>query len=373
MASQVSKPYLVALIALVAVAGVWFTVLKPKGATGTTAPPTAPGVVGLGNAVNKANGAVATSQTSADRSTAAANAAGGDTAATPAASAPGTTSATPAKPAQAVALTPADKALKGTVAGDPSRPLLRELTHHKIVVLLFWNPEGADDVAARDAVRQLRRRGGKVAVHVANLKRVGDYEAITRGLQVLVSPTVIVMNDDNKARVITGYTESRELDQLVGDAISKSVKTKKRAAKPSATKPSTTAAKPAGTVPNPKLTGFAAKVDAQCATTNAAIGRLAPATSPAQYQVALRKMSAQTTALSAAVAKLPAPAPWKGFQSWFVVSTKRWSGQVSAANARIDSGTSAVVVNRSLRTQLAESTGPAKARFERLGLNACAA
>ena len=84
----------------------------------------------------------------------------------------------PAKAAPVVE-TAATKALAKSAAGDPSRPLLREMASGKVVVLLFWNPKGPEDIAARDAIKAMHRRNGRVAVHVANISAVGDYEAIT--------------------------------------------------------------------------------------------------------------------------------------------------------------------------------------------------
>ena len=46
---------------------------------------------------------------------------------------------------------------------------------------------------------------------------VGRYEAITRGAQVLESPTVLVIGAGGKARAITGYTQAKEIDQAVSD------------------------------------------------------------------------------------------------------------------------------------------------------------
>src|SRR3954451_24752955 len=66
---QVSRSMQIALVAVVLLAGMWFTVLKPKPATddvaatpvATTAAPVAPGVKGLTSAIDKAKAASATS------------------------------------------------------------------------------------------------------------------------------------------------------------------------------------------------------------------------------------------------------------------------------------------------------------------------
>jgi hypothetical protein len=54
-------------------------------------------------------------------------------------------------------------------------------------------------------------------VHSIPVQDVGDYNALTTGVQVLQAPTVLVIGPDHKARTITGYTEVKEIDQTVSD------------------------------------------------------------------------------------------------------------------------------------------------------------
>jgi hypothetical protein len=215
---QVSRPALIALIATIAFAGAWFTVLRPKsGSAGAPAPTTAPGMAGLGRAVAKANGAVAASDASAKRSEQAAAAAGSDgTAASPATPAPAAANAT-AKAKPAVAAKPAKPAIPALQPGDKSGPILRELAAGKVVVAIFFNSAGADDRASLRAVRATNRHGGRVAVHVVPIAKVGAYNALTTGVQVMEAPTILVIGPDHKARTIVGYTEVKEVDQTVGD------------------------------------------------------------------------------------------------------------------------------------------------------------
>lgn len=210
---QVSRPMLVVLAAVVMLAGAWFTVLRPKADDGGTSSPTpaaqAPGVKGLSSAVDKAKNASAQSDAANARIQ---QATGGTEAAAskPAAAAkPATTAA--AKP-KAKAATPAPK----VPASDPSAKLLAQLGHGKTVVLLFWNPKSSDDRAVRTAVRDLR--GDKrIATAVAPIGKVGAYQAITTGVEVLTAPTVLVIGKDRKAKTVTGLTDVPELRQLVGD------------------------------------------------------------------------------------------------------------------------------------------------------------
>jgi hypothetical protein len=209
---QISLPYRVAIVALVVVGGLWFAVLRPK-SDSTSQSSAAPGVTGLANDVAKAKGAVDASNKSAAGTESAANAVGGEgTTSTPAASGtatqPGasTKSSPPAKPGLA----------DDAVAGDPSKAVLTAIDEGKVAVVLFWNKKASDDRATRRALRDVDLHHGKVIARAIPIGDVGKYEAITRGAQVLESPTVLVIGAGGKARAITGYTQAKEIDELIG-------------------------------------------------------------------------------------------------------------------------------------------------------------
>jgi hypothetical protein len=211
---QVSKPVLIALAAVLVFAVAHFTVLAPKTDSGTAPPPQAPGQQGLNNAIGKANNAVAQSQASAR---AAEQAAQQPTAATKnkakATAAP--KAKAPVAPAKAQ---PAAKPLPKLADDDRSGPMLQDLAQGKVVVALFFNPHASDDNAVLRAVRSANRRHGRVVLHSIPIDNVGDYDAITTGVQILQTPTVLVMGPDFKARTIVGYTDVDSIDQAVLDA-----------------------------------------------------------------------------------------------------------------------------------------------------------
>lgn len=213
---QISLPYRIALVALVVVGGLWFAVLRPKPESASKSS-NAPGVTGLANDVDKAKDA-------ANASNAANAAAGADatsTTQTPSSAAP--QSGTPAKSGE-----PADKGLAAdAVAGDPSKPLLADVDRGKVAVVLFWNKNASDDRATRRALRHVDLHHGKVVTTAVPIADVGKYEAITRGAQVLESPTVLVIGAGGKARAITGYTQTAEIDELVGAVGGKALTAKK--------------------------------------------------------------------------------------------------------------------------------------------------
>lgn len=210
--SQLSKPYQYALIAMIVLAGAWFTVLKPSDDVAVDAPlpatpaATAPGVQGLTTAADKAKTAVEE-----------ANAAGG--------AAPVDPAAPPAAGGAPAAVAPAVKkaAKPTTTTGDPSRPILDAVGNGKVAVVLFYESDGADDRAVRRSLKELPRREGRVVVFSARIGDVGRYAAITRGVSVLSAPTILVIGADRVASAITGYTEVGEIDQLVGDALKRTI------------------------------------------------------------------------------------------------------------------------------------------------------
>lgn len=190
---------LIALAATVILAALWLVALRPKAAQ-VADTPAAPvtAIAPAKDAAAAADAANAKLSSVAD---------GGGTAAAPAAApAPSTAGA----PAPIAAVKPANKR---------DAAVVRDIRARKVVVLLFWNPKGADDVATRGALRGIDRRGGKVAVHVIPISRVGQYESITQGVKVNQSPTTLVIDKERRSRAIVGLSERGELTQAVDDAL----------------------------------------------------------------------------------------------------------------------------------------------------------
>jgi cytoskeletal protein RodZ len=215
---QISLPYRIALVALLVVCALWFTVLQPKDPA-VEPLPTAPGTTGLANDVSAAKGAVAASEASAAAKSAATS--DGSTGAATKSSTGGAHAAAvgaKAKPATATGAKTAKKAAK-PAAADRSAPLLRALERDRAVVLLFFNKRGLEDKAVRRAVTAVDRRDGRVVVKAVPVADVARYQAITRGAQVLQAPTALVIAPGKTVKPIVGYTTTAELDQAVGDAL----------------------------------------------------------------------------------------------------------------------------------------------------------
>ena len=200
---QVSAPIRIAFVAILAIAALWFVALRPKPADEVSAAPSPP----VAGAVDAAKDASATS----DAANARLQEATGEAPAT---------AATEARAADAAAAPPAAGAGSAakTAKRDLAAPLLRDLRNGRAVVVLFA-AKGADDRAARSAVRGVDRRDGRVRVAVASIADVSRYEEITTGVQVSQAPTTLVIGPDRQATAITGYTDVAEVEQAVGDAL----------------------------------------------------------------------------------------------------------------------------------------------------------
>ena len=102
-----------------------------------------------------------------------------------------------------------------------SKAVMADVEAGRTVVLLFYHPslDSADDVAVRQAVQAVDRRGGKVRVHTASLGKLGQYEAITKAAKITSTPTVLVIDTKAQARKLEGLTVTREIDAAVGRAL----------------------------------------------------------------------------------------------------------------------------------------------------------
>ncbi len=280
--AQISRPFQIALLAVVLLAGVWLFALRgspstsssgsgsvppasqapsstpqpsapasspsspsaPSSSSGSIYHGSAPGVEGLSRAIATAHEAVSTSQQNAhqleQRSAEASSTAAG-AAASHAAPAPTTSAATPApaasKPAtvKSVPRTAAKPApvTRSKVAPQartvrPAAPAKQVPSRQKrieaalaagdVVLLLFWDRSGADDVAVHNAVLAAARGQRKVVVSQATSHEVASYGTITRGVQVYGTPTLLVVGKRGSTIVLTGLTDSYSIAQAIGEA-----------------------------------------------------------------------------------------------------------------------------------------------------------
>lgn len=126
----------------------------------------------------------------------------------------------------------------------PARQVLveRALGEGKIAVILFWNPKGADDAIVDDELRlleavhhlirplahtpQLRRALAasglelekRFAAFASPASQVASYGSITRGIQVYVTPTLLIVNKRGQATVLTGPQDAFSIEQAIDEA-----------------------------------------------------------------------------------------------------------------------------------------------------------
>ena len=268
--AQLSRPFQIALAALGLLVAVWFLALHGHSTSTSSSTPSAatpapsaqaqkagapspiyhgsaPGVEGLTRAVAKAHGAVATSQQNAKQleeksaqassvtaparssatggtaaasgKPAAATAAGAQTLHTSAKSAVHKSASAVHKGASTAHKGASVKAAKGLPGAQaPQLAVEAEIKQGKIVLLLFWNPKGADDAIVRNEVRALVGHAKKIALHVALANQVATFGTITRGVQVEQTPTILIINKRGRARALTGFTDVFSLEQAIAEA-----------------------------------------------------------------------------------------------------------------------------------------------------------
>ncbi len=253
---QLSRPFQIVIAVFVLFAGVWLFVLQGHStsnsspattAAKTPASPSATGATStsasgsslgsLGHAIAKAHHAAAVSQQnanelekkSAQQSGEAASTQTSSTAAhTPASSPTHKASATHAatKPvtktpssatSSAQKSTSSSSAASSTLIPSGQRSVEADLAKGKVVVLLFWNPAGTDDVVTYRAVQSLRS-AHNVSVQEALASQVANYGSVTRGVQLYATPTILVINKQGHAIVLTGVQDAYSIEQAIAEA-----------------------------------------------------------------------------------------------------------------------------------------------------------
>jgi len=277
--AQLSRPFQIALAAVVLFALVWFVALSGHGPSSGSTPvastpaPTpastpsanpAPGsthIEGMTRAVAHAREAVAASQRAADKSA-------NSSAETPSQGASvssssktvltkhgaahtsttvvtkhGATGSSTTVVTKHVVHTPAPphKVAAGAIPAQQAA-IESELKHGEVAVILFWNKKGADDVAVhrelqvllaahheartfgnKQLLNKLLKATGlelekKIAVHYASAAQVASFGTFTKTIQVYGTPTILVINKSGAVTMIDGLTDAFAIEQTVDEA-----------------------------------------------------------------------------------------------------------------------------------------------------------
>lgn len=255
--AQISRPFQIALAVVVLFAGVWLFALQgrfnstsnsgssapasagsaPASTSSAAAPPAAhakaggagshiyhgpaPGLEGLTRDVSRAHEAVA--------KIGAAPQAHGTSPATKTAAKHAVK--TPAKPVVKTPTTVPSSAGRGTSTARHATGAITltgqhtveaELKKGDVVLLLFWNPNGTDDLTVHRALQQVRAAARSprqpIAVQEAPASKVASYGSVTRGVQVNATPTLFVINKKGQAIVLAGVQDAFSIEQAISEA-----------------------------------------------------------------------------------------------------------------------------------------------------------
>jgi len=258
--TQISRPFQIALAALVLFIAVWFLALRghsgggssssssPSAVSSSPAAPSAsqaapgggtpaskggvyhgsaPGVEGLSRAIQKARGAVAQSQQSAKQQGSAQSSGSAQSQSAEKHTAQTQTSQSHSAKqtqdhqtqAQQKQSRQAQNPQQSKAAGGvPAMQTVveRELERGKVVAVLFWNPKGAVDATVRRELRAAgRAQHGKLAVHVARSNLVGSFGSFTHTVQVYSTPTILLINTKGSTSSLTGLTDAFSIGQAI--------------------------------------------------------------------------------------------------------------------------------------------------------------
>ncbi len=249
---QISRPFQIALIAVVGLSLVWFVALRKHGSSSTNtpvataaAPAPAPSAAkssaganssepkeGYASAIDKAHGAVIESQQNArqleNRSAQASNEAvpaHGSTGSAAAAADPHAatipsrhTPTTATRSSQTATGTKSTSTAHQSASG-PAGEVQQEIAQGKTVILLFWNPEAVDDVAVHKQLALAEHAlGHEVVIHDASAKQIGIFGQITQDVTVYQTPTILIINRKKLVTTLTGFTDAFSITQAVREA-----------------------------------------------------------------------------------------------------------------------------------------------------------
>ncbi|MGZ4344643.1 MAG: hypothetical protein ACXVHX_24195 [Solirubrobacteraceae bacterium] len=208
--ANLPRPLIGLLVATVAFFAVWTVALRPSSSGGPVSSSSSPAPAA--SQPKPAAPAHADTDSTASHAAAASHASASHAAAGSHASA-ASASAAKAKPG-------AKPAVKHTVSPQQRQSVIENgLNHHKVLAILFFNPAAADDQAVKHELDEIPARGGKVVKLAVPLSELTRYRVITNQVQVTESPTLVLIDGQRKADLLTGYLDQLELSQRVSDAL----------------------------------------------------------------------------------------------------------------------------------------------------------
>jgi hypothetical protein len=162
-----------------------------------------------------------------------------------------------------------------------------------------WRPLADDDRYVRNALKRANRYDGEVFIKSIGLDKLSTYGSLVNDLGVSQSPTIVVIDRNLKGTVLTGYADRIAINQVIADARRESI--------------------------TPNISdAYLRKANSLCGRYETRLDRWSLPTlrgrKPAM--ASLRRLQAVAKNYASAVARIPAPAKWRGLKSEWVKVTK---------------------------------------------------
>jgi len=207
--THVSRPLIGVLVCAVLFFALWIVALKPSG---TGSPSGSGGLGQYQSAINAARNSVkAQDQQSATAGNIPGTATTPGTASTQAATRPRT--ATAHKPRVVVV----HKLVTGRQVGI--NVVGAALRAHKVLAILFYNPAGVDDEAVKHELDSIPTYRGRVVKLVVPVSQLSRYTAITTQITISTTPTLVLVDRNLQASLVTGFASRFEIATLVATAV----------------------------------------------------------------------------------------------------------------------------------------------------------
>lgn len=204
--SHASRPLLALLAATVLVFMLWIVALKPhsSGSAGTGG---SKGQAAYQSDINAAHQAV-----NASNGAGAADGGQLSTSSSRTQTAQGSTPSSKPAPSKA-------PRVKVSAAAPPTEIVQQAIEAHKVLALLFYNPNGPDDQLVRQELAAVPTYGGAVVKVTIPIDQLSQYTNLLSQVPITTTPTLVLINSSQQASTIVGFADSLEIDQRVTDAL----------------------------------------------------------------------------------------------------------------------------------------------------------
>lgn len=92
------------------------------------------------------------------------------------------------------------------------------ITKHKVVLMLFYNPQGSDDQAVKQELKAVPAFDGQVVKLSIPLSESANFTPVTQQVPVNFSPTVVLISPDGQAQEMTGLIDRFVIAERVVEA-----------------------------------------------------------------------------------------------------------------------------------------------------------